>query len=257
MLAASRYIILLLLLMYAPVIRSQNITGSWEGLMKDEFLQLNIVQEKDDALCGYTFDHLLTDKKSYCIAYFTGHYNKYQKSGDISGVAFLKNSGTHLLMSIRFFEDKIRGEKVLVAMVSSKSTLDFFLSFGVRETVILTRVGNVPARLPDNLPVCFPEPESRKEKPLPKTNPAKPIMPDTLVKKPEVIIPPADTISVVRIPKKDSLVFDKELLARKNTTFSRIPVTSKYIELHVYDNAIIDDDTVSIFYNSKKLISKQ
>ena len=44
---------------------------------------------------------------------------------------------------------------------------------------------------------------------------------------------------------------------RKRNEVSRIPVSTKSIKLKVFDNGIVDNDTVTIFYNKKLLISKQ
>ena len=49
----------------------------------------------------------------------------------------------------------------------------------------------------------------------------------------------------------------QKLLARKGTVFSRIPVTEKKLTLNVYDNAIVDGDTVSIYYNGRMLVNRQ
>ena len=48
-----------------------------------------------------------------------------------------------------------------------------------------------------------------------------------------------------------------QLISRKNTVLSRIPVDVQHITLNVYDNAIVDGDTVTIFYNDRLLVSKQ
>lgn len=44
---------------------------------------------------------------------------------------------------------------------------------------------------------------------------------------------------------------------RKNTIFSRIPVSVKDITISLYDNATVDGDSISVFYNSKLLVSNQ
>jgi dienelactone hydrolase len=49
----------------------------------------------------------------------------------------------------------------------------------------------------------------------------------------------------------------KAVSDRKNTIFSRIPVTVKDITINIYDNASIDGDTISVYYNNKLLVSSQ
>lgn len=53
------------------------------------------------------------------------------------------------------------------------------------------------------------------------------------------------------------MVISKTLDQRKNKEQSRITVGVKTINLKVYDNAIIDGDTVSIYYNGKLLVNKK
>ncbi len=45
--------------------------------------------------------------------------------------------------------------------------------------------------------------------------------------------------------------------ARKNTVFSRIPVTVKNITLDIFDNGTIDGDSISVYYNNKLLVSSR
>jgi len=55
----------------------------------------------------------------------------------------------------------------------------------------------------------------------------------------------------------DSLVLPKELVKRKNSEQSHLEVNVKTITLNVYDNAVVDGDTISVFYNGKLLLSHQ
>lgn len=68
--------------------------------------------------------------------------------------------------------------------------------------------------------------------------------------KPKEILPPV-------IIKKDSIAKPKTFTQRKNTEQSHITVNVKSINLKVYDNAIMDGDTVSILYNGKLLLTHQ
>ena len=44
---------------------------------------------------------------------------------------------------------------------------------------------------------------------------------------------------------------------RKNSIFSRIPVSVKDITISIYDNATVDGDSISVFYNNQLLVNKQ
>ena len=44
---------------------------------------------------------------------------------------------------------------------------------------------------------------------------------------------------------------------RKNTIFSRIPVSVKNITLDIFDNGTVDGDTISVYYNNKLLVGNK
>jgi hypothetical protein len=48
-----------------------------------------------------------------------------------------------------------------------------------------------------------------------------------------------------------------QISSRKNNVFSRIPVNVSHITLKVYDNAEVDGDTVTIFYNGRLLVDRK
>ncbi|MGB4844232.1 MAG: DPP IV N-terminal domain-containing protein [Ferruginibacter sp.] len=64
--------------------------------------------------------------------------------------------------------------------------------------------------------------------------------------------------TVVPTPVKDAPPeVLKDATTRKNTIFSRIPVSVKDITINIYDNATVDGDSISVFYNKKLLVSNQ
>ncbi|HQW85427.1 MAG TPA: hypothetical protein PK987_13225, partial [Ferruginibacter sp.] len=72
------------------------------------------------------------------------------------------------------------------------------------------------------------------------------------------IQPQEDTVIAEPIEEaKDSVFKPNELGKRKNSEQSHLEVTTRNINLKVYDNAIVDADTVSIYYNGKLLLSHQ
>lgn len=250
-----RYIILFALLLNANRLLSQSITGTWEGVMGHEFLQLNI-KEDNDKLCGYTYDHFLNNRWEYCKAWFTGRYDNGREEWVITGNQFIENSGSHVLMRIWLWKESSNDKNILGATVTTRSALGFMFPQNMGENIILRRVARNPQPLPGNLPTCLPEPQKPKspvtKKTVPKPPPTKPVdaiqSPDTNVKRKPVIT----TVN----PGKDTPVLQK-MIARKRTGISRLEVNVKHITLAVYDNAIIDGDTVSIFFNGKLLVDKQ
>ncbi|HCY90447.1 MAG TPA: hypothetical protein DHV17_09340, partial [Chitinophagaceae bacterium] len=49
----------------------------------------------------------------------------------------------------------------------------------------------------------------------------------------------------------------QKLLERKNKEMSRLVVNVRNINIKVYDNGVVDNDTVSIYYNGKLLVNKK
>lgn len=243
----TRYIILVALLCYSATIQAQDLTGTWEGAMgrrflgldNRQYLQVNIVQ-RDNEICGYTFDSILNTKHDRCRALFTGTYDKKRKEWELTGTSFMENTGGHIFMRIKLWKEKRTTEDRLEAEVSSKFDLDTMSFFDRPDTLYnlrtetisaiskdylqLKRVSNAPPQLPDSVTACFPGWKR-----------------------------PADIIAFAR----DSIQLAEKLRGRKNTTLYRLPVDVKNITLDLYDNAIIDGDTISVFYNGKLLVGKQ
>ena len=254
----KRYIISLTFILLANYLPAQrNITGTWEGdLGNDQFLQLNIVQN-GDKICGYSWDYVKAEKLSYCKAYFTGHYDKEKGKWVLQSSSFIENSGGHMLMRMSLGNHNAAGEDILEGVSVLKSIILTMLTGGANDDVYLKKISGKPQQILERMKDCFP-----KEK---KLN-------DTIVKKdtianPITVIKPIDTVITTALPviaKKDSIAVSKDsanipklVTKRKNTEQSHIEVNVKSITLNVYDNAIVDGDTISVFYNGKLLLSHQ
>lgn len=263
MLGAKLHIILLFCLCTLHASAQKDITGTWEGsLGRDQFLQLNIIQN-GDKICGYTYDHIRLKPRDHCKAYFDGRFDKRQNKWIIQGTAFIENSGSHTLMklslAVRFSK---RRDVMTGASINPSSAFSFFFreedgSFQLTsndDSVYLRRVSNKPSQVLPHMQECY----QKKYQTFNNTKPADTpvtakkdtvvtVKKDTVVKiiPPPVIKPDTATKTITQLPK------------RKNKEQSRIEVNVKSITLNVYDNAIVDGDTVSIFYNGKLLLSRQ
>lgn len=265
---------------------AQSLTGRWEGnLGNDEFLQINIIQTGEKA-CGYTWDYVYRDQRNYCKANFTGSYDSRDKTWFLNGTTFINNSGTHVLMQLKFKMYTGEGKPVLKGYC--RATPTFFSNGGTVDGIRLEKVSEIPANITAEMKDCVkennpPEPEVPLP-PLPEK--PKPIIADTAVlpkqipplpvsKKPtpslqtKKVVPPVRTITlpkkpdtvkqiilqpvVIAGPKKIPL--PTEFSGRKNKEIGHIIVHDKKITLNVYDNGTVDGDTVSIFYNGRLLIS--
>lgn len=270
---AKRYIISsLIIILLTFHLSAQDITGTWEGDMgDDQFLQLNIIQNSDK-LCGYSWDSVKTKEKNYCKAYFKAHYDKGQRAWKFKGTSFIETTSKHIKRdSLDFFGDSIHideyyshslmwlhlasyrigGEDILKGFfIEDPSLLTSFSDYTQdsgyinEHTVFLKRVAPRPQQVLGKMQDCFLEEQQSKDT---LTNPI------TIVKPAESIadtIPPTTAI-------KDSITIPKQLVKRKNSEQSHLEVNVKTITLNVYDNAVVDGDTISVFYNGKLLLSHQ
>ena len=259
----KRHIIFFVFIFTASYLPAQSITGTWEGdLGSDQFLQLNIIQN-GDKICGYTWDYVKADQRSYCRAYFEGRYDKKRSKWLLEGTSFVENSGGHVLMRMTLGNHVADGENILEGIANIKSALLTLLSGGgAPDYLYLVKVADRPQRILEKMRECFLEEKRSKDTAKKIIIPAKPV--DSIVKtKPAdsvAKLKPVDTL-VKAIPPvtkvKDSLTIPRQVIKRKNTEQSHIEVNVKTITLNVYDNAIMDGDTISIFYNGKMLLSHQ
>lgn len=263
------YTILFFLLPGITQLAAQNITGTWEADMPGEHLLISI-EQKGNELCGYTYDYQLKNKLDHCIAAYEGRYDYERKLWFISGKTFIENSGTHVLMLIILWEEKEVGFRNLKGMVYTQTSFSSFFGMDGDE-IILRKISGRPTKLPGGLPVCFP-PAPKKLKPVvpKKIIPAVPppvapkkVTPATIPKSVPKEVPKADAIlkstpapAPPIMSRPDALLLNK-MNQRKQVQQSRLEINVKKINLKVYDNAVVDNDTVSIFYNGKLLLSHQ
>jgi hypothetical protein len=272
-----RILTLIFLSFFGYNVQAQNLTGTWEGVMGHELLQVNI-KDVNGKLCGYTYDYFLNDKTQFCRAYFSGKYYPERRVWVLNGTGFIQNSGSHVLMRIILYVEKINGAVRMMAAVGAGSFE------GVGERVQLKKVASSPQPL-SGLPVCMPQekpvprvvpraippaktPPSAVKTPVPSTKkPVPPVSkptpkvvtkPKTPESKPPVSTQRKDSARKV-IPIKQPIAQKppENVTARKRGKQNSITVNVRTIKLDVYDNGIIDGDTVSIFFNGKLLVNKK
>ena len=91
------------------------------------------------------------------------------------------------------------------------------------------------------------KPNSQAEKDIVRTSPSK------------VILAPARTDTVKQIGRRinPNIPTPKVLSNRENELVKRITINTKEVVIDIYDNGIIDNDTVSVYLDKKLVISKQ
>jgi hypothetical protein len=271
---AARHIIftaLMLLTLHSP---AQNLTGTWEGdLGTDQFLQLYILQT-GDKICGFTRDNLKKDTGSFCKAFFAGRYDKKRKMLIIRGKYFLETAGGHFLMKLHLFYEKDKGIEtleqppvpILTTITYSQPSSGVSNPFDTQVTtqvedidsteyVHLKKVSDKPEEMIDLMNECLAWNQETADSVEIKW-PPKPT--DSLPDSVKVRVPDISTDSIAKPDsKKDSAAVPKAITQRKNIEQSHLDVSVKTIRLKVYDNAIIDGDTISILYNGKMLLTHQ
>jgi hypothetical protein len=134
-----------------------------------------------------------------------------------------------------------------------------YITYDSTEYVHLKKVSNQPYEINELMQDCIAR--DKKTDTLTKATPPKstdslpPVVQSPVQQRPKDSLPP-----VVPAPveiKKDSVAMPKTITQRKNIEQSHIEVNVKTINLKVYDNAIVDGDTVSILYNGKMLLTHQ
>ena len=267
----KRYIISISMLLPGISLAAQNLTGTWEGDMGTyQFLQLNIIQQ-GDKICGYTWDHLNYDQKDFCNAYFEAKFDKTKRELLIYGTSFFANSGTHTLMQLQLFHKYVNDEEVLFYKPTAREIINALINKEpIESSVYLKKVADQPFRILPGMNDCLNNEkkifDSASQFQVPEF-PGDNVTTVVIPKKPKdsvvtVLIPdkPVDTIAKILPPVKivkDSISIPQQFVKRKNTEQSHIEVNVKTINLKVYDNAIIDGDTISILYNGKLLLSHQ
>ncbi len=255
-------------------VTAQNITGTWEGYMRNEFLQIN-VQQSGTTLCGFTYDYVLEDKANHCRAYYTGRY----EDGFVlfTGTSFIENSGSHVLMTIGLLTSYEGGQLVLKGRVDTRTLSDAFLTDKNDEVITLRRSSPFPRNAPGTNQACFtPTPEKEADsapvprpsmKPaLPKPLPTPPKPKPTATKASPATVKPKPFPTTNKPEVKPEMVkpiivapieLPAKIKGRKQDEQGKIIVKTKTINLKIYDNGEVDGDTVTVYFDGKLIVNQQ
>lgn len=230
---------------------AQNLTGIWQGLFDNEqFLQINIMHSSK-GICGYTYDTVIAKKNDYCRAYFKGGYSKRTNEFYLQGLRFLENSGGHLLSTLYFNYFTENDKEYLIQEESLEERMRKVVEGDTTKLIKLLRVSNTPSPylkevykpcMEDSMPIL------KKD-----TTPLKLITRSPRVSLTEEFKP----------KKKDTLIaqkkplLEKQVEERSNKVIKTITINSPTLLITMYDNAIVDGDTISVFHNGKLIVSHQ
>jgi hypothetical protein len=199
---------------------------------------------------------------------------QYSRTGDEE---FLE--GNYTSMNTRDSSNCGRGTVFLRKVVTS----DFYKEpFLVEKEKAKERQKSIIAEKKNNPPATNPNPPVKKTTPTttppannktgqvtstkPKTNPkstnttakkpeVKPTRKDTLVNK--VVIAPADTLKRAEVKAPDKVPTPKIFLSRENELVKVITTGANEVELNIYDNGTVDNDTISVYLDKKLVLQKK
>ena len=246
--------------------QNRKMTGTWQGQLRDEFLQVNIV-EGNGRLCGYTWDYVLNDRASYCKAYFTATYDPLTIEWYFTGISFIETSGDHVLMRMHYKPTYDKKAPMLKGFAGEKLSVFSFIDDSMMDYVELRKVSNKPAQIYPFMQDCLNETKRKPKKITPvKQTPAKPVIQKKVPPKRVDMPPPQkkDTtldISIKKAPpaarKKENEEAITKMIGRKRIETSHLLISVRHIELKVYDDGVVDGDIVSIFYNGRLIAGKK
>lgn len=232
-----------LLLLMPLITLCQNLTGTWEGSMGDQFLQVNIMHTTK-GLCGYTYDYVYAQQRNSCRAYFTASWSAKKNLLKIKGTSMFENSGTHTLMQLSLEHSNGADGEYLTGTESPKSVLLKIMTLGSPTTFIrLKKVSNIPAPyFKDMFKACVED--TLKVDTLVKVKPIE-IKKDTLI------------VSTPNVKVDTTKSIEKEMVERKSEVLQVIKTNAPKLNIKMYDNGTIDGDTVTVFHNGKMLATHQ
>jgi hypothetical protein len=250
---------------------AQDLTGTWEGTMGTyQYLQVNIIQVSKTQLCGYTWDRVKADSLDHCKANFEAHFNRREKKWIINGTSFIESSSGHTLMHLILEATNNKGKMVLTGFeglrfteVGRQADPDDNLATDSSENfdIYLEKKSDQPTMITSGMKDCMKEKEkitrnAATRVPVVISNSGRQNI-DSIV---SVLHPKDNPVNITKrddiiIAEPDSVSLKNKMELRKNREEGRLTVTSRQLKLYVYDNAIIDGDTVSIFYDDQLIIS--
>lgn len=257
-------ILLLLLLSLPAVSKAQDLTGTWIGKGGGTTYIKLVIRHTRDTVFGYTYDEAIDD--SWCRASFHGKYDKNALRLVGYGGVMLEQSGSHGTTTYNWRYSKEADGEYLRENLGARSLLDQLL--GTRgEPQWLRRVSNKPQKLDSTMrevrKLQAPKPTPRPAPPAPKP-PVKPAprpappTPKPPAPKPE---PPKPVEPEKKIePVKPPVTIAPQLVKAKKERSSKLVRTifteADSVNLFIYDNGEIDNDTVTVFFDDQVVLDK-
>lgn len=267
---------------------SQDISGIWRGYFVqgngriselfgyDDKYKFEVqISQKDKKISGVTYSYLTT--VFYGKASCEGSVNPATRKVLLEELKLLEvksqfGSGA-CIMTCFLQYNKVNGVEFLEGNYSSVSTRDttncgtgrvylrkvensdFYKEPFIVEMERNRDINKQPPVVKKTPPAVQP-PVTRQE---PDNKPEKPLIEEAPPKKQEPLagILPSDTSKIAPPAPKVIIPKPKEISSRTNEVVKTIHVPKGTVTISLYDNGVIDNDTVSVFINNKLVISKQ
>lgn len=208
---------------------TQDLTGTWTGYggMGADIEQLVVIKAGNEYI-GYTFDN---DRNGgYCRANFRGSFDSSGQRLKGKGVSFIERSFSHVLCIYNLKYSFENGVHYLRGNAWPKSMATRVLSFGLPVAVTLTRKSTQT----DTTEFVKKYLAERKITP---------------VKQEPAVLPEATDTATAII---ETILTAKE--TRTADTLEVITTPEQKIKIKIFDNGVVDGDSVSIFYNDNPLV---
>lgn len=245
----------------------QDLTGTWIGKGGGTTYIKLVVRHNNDSLIGYTYDEAYDG--SWCKATFFGYFSKGQRRVVGKGGELIEWKGSHVVTTYDWVYSKEGDGEYLRARRSSSSSsnslLDLLFGSSDEEAQWLRRVSKTPEKLPvENKKVNQAPPTTPPAKPKTTTPPATPKPPvkketTTPKEKPKDTIVKQEPIKIEQ-PKIPEVKAPEHIINEKKVRSSKLVRTintaSDSIQLYIYDNGEIDNDTVTVFFDDKVILDR-
>ena len=232
--------ILFLLLGTIDQCQAQDLSGTWEGQIEEEYMKMVLIKQ-GSTYVGYTYD----EGMGFCKANFLGSFKNSTHHLIGAGQSFIERTINHILCNYRLKYSVQDDGKYLVGNAFPKSALTKVLSMGIPARTILKQVSTNA----DTTQFMFTWINTHG-------NPTGAIAQGGTILKTDSIA----TAPVLSPAELNKMAFEdsiKTVKAKRSAdTLSTIITAADSIVITIVDNEVVDGDTVTVFHNNEVLVSK-
>jgi hypothetical protein len=229
---------ILLFLLFPFASFSQDLSGTWVGNGRmANYCKINIIKW-NGVYIGYSYD----EGMGYCKCNFVGRFDSATKKFKGVNKGVIEKTFFHMQSRYNLRYSMIANAEFLEGNAFAKTIGSKILSFGIPERVTYRKISNT-IDTTEFMRMWV------AAKPINKT-------PDSIIAMDEELIFDDSIMSdPLMLSFADSVLIQKN--ERHTDTVAVINTLEKELRLTILDNAIADNDTISIIHNNKVLLSKQ